>query len=466
MALYDFVTPSSQIISYGDSFHITTNIVNNGNSNFRGDYCAAVFDKQYNFIDFIEVLTDYTLRSGYVYTNNLVFSNSGLFTMLPGSYYIGIFYRSTGGDWNQVANSGIYMNLIEIGVFHWSDIELNSDIAITPGSTLTQGQPVSINLNILNDGLTMFIGEYSVGLYRLDGSLVQTIDTYDEANGLPSGYTYRAPYLTFSSSSVNVPPGTYLMAVQHKPRNRNWRLTGSAYYQNPIMVVVREPHLALDRYEPNNTANQAYNLQVSFSGNSARVNTSGSNLHTGADNDFYKISLPIGYDYVVTARLHDSYDSDDGNTYTVDALFSYSTGASIWSEPYDDVMPNSISMKNGGTLYFHVAPYFAGESGTYLLDIRIQRHATTGIRMDKASDIISVFPNPAINQIHIDLSAFTENITFVELINSYGQQVATLNTVLSGKTATIPLHHCPEGVYFLRVYTARGVSMKKVVLFK
>jgi hypothetical protein len=63
----------------------------------------------------------------------------------------------------------------------------------------------------------LFYGQYQVNLYELDGSFVQTINTINENNGLPSTYTYQSPFITLSTTSITADPGTYLLAVVHKP---------------------------------------------------------------------------------------------------------------------------------------------------------------------------------------------------------------------------------------------------------
>jgi hypothetical protein len=371
MSLYNYVTPSSGIINYGQAFTVSTNIANFGSNTFTGDYTAAIFDTAYNFIAYTQTLSGYTLQGGYSYTNNLVFTSTGLYGMVPGTYYVGIFYRPTGGNWVQVANNGSYLNLVKMTVVNPNTIELYSAMAVTPGLTLTQNQSASVKLNILNNGATTFFGQYQVGLYNLDGSLAQIIGTVSENNGLPPSYIYSSPYLTFSTPSLTVTPGTYLLAVQHNPSNTGWQLTGSTNYINPIRVTVIAATLQPDIYEINDTVTQSFTLPISFSGNNSTVNTLNSNCHTGTDNDYYKINLPAGYNYNITPRLHDLYNSGNGIIYSVDALFSFSPNAVNWSEAYDDTIPNSIVMSGGHTIYFHVAPFFAGEKGTYLLDIQI-----------------------------------------------------------------------------------------------
>lgn len=466
MGLYNYVTPSASTIGYGNAFSITTNIANNGTNTFNGDYCAAVFDNQYNFIDYVQVLTGYSLQGGYAYTNNLVFSNNGLFSMLPGTYYVGIFYKPTGGNWVQVSNSGSYTNLVQMTVVNNNSIRLNSVMNVTPGTTIIQGQSASVNLNILNAGTSTFIGQYMVGLYKLDGTYVQTIGTISENNGLQPNYTYLSPYLTFSNT-ITANPGTYLLAVQHKPSSSsNWQLTGStSSFINPIKVIVQAPSLSPDQYENNNTVGQAYTLPISFSGNTATKNTVGSNLHIGTDNDYYKINLPTGYDYAITARLHDSYNSGNGNTYSVDGLFSYSTnGGSTWSDTYDDIMTGNITIQNGGTVYFHVAPYFAGETGTYLLDMTINRTQALGIEEAEFSDLIKVYPNPAKEFVTIDLNEFSDKVNSINVLNIQGQQISSIKVTSNEKSLKLPLQGLSDGVYFIQIQSAQGILTKKIII--
>ena len=133
----------------------------------------------------------------------------------------------------------------------------------------------------------------------------------------------------------------------------------------------RKVPLSADAYEPNNSQSEASNLSVNFSNNSATVNAN-ANFHTSSDVDYYKIELPSGYNYTVTPRLHDSYSSGNGQTYTVDAKFSYLLNSGSWSTTYDTSC-SAFNVTNGGTLYFKVEPYFSGNMGTYLLAVNITR---------------------------------------------------------------------------------------------
>ncbi|MFN8133936.1 MAG: C10 family peptidase [Bacteroidales bacterium] len=462
LALYAALTPSAATINYGDAFSITTNLVNKGTATFSGDYAVAVFDNAYNFVDFVETKTGFNLQGGYVYTNNLVFSSTGLLSMLPGKYYAGLFYRPSGGNWVQVEDNGSYTNLVSITVTNPNTIELNADMTVTPGTALTKGSPASVNLNIRNDGSTTFKGQFAVDLYTLDGNWAQAIGTIDESEGLPAGYTYLAPYLTFTTNAITVEPGTYLMAVMHKAVGGTWELSGSTYFQNPIKVTVVAPSIQPDIFEDNNSVSQAYSLPVTFSGNTAAINTSGSNCHITTDNDYFKIVLPAGYNYTITPRLRDSYNSGNGIIYTLDGLFSYSADGTTWSEAFDDVMPGNIPVTGSGTVYFHIAPYFAGETGSYLLDIALTRISTVGIDPAKDQNLVKIFPNPAKDYITVDCSGFTGNLSRVSLINMQGKEVFTLAVTNATEVQSIALPQLAAGVYSMQLVTDQGILTRKI----
>jgi hypothetical protein len=232
-------------------------------------------------------------------------------------------------------------------------------------------------------------------------------------------------------------------------------------------VIVEAPSILPDPYENNDLAANAYTLPISFTGNNATKNTVGSNLHIGTDNDYYKITLPAGYDYTISARLHDSYNSGNGNTYSLDGLFSYSTDNGLtWSENYDDVMTSNITIQNGGTVYFHAAPFFSGTTGTYLLDMTLARTIALGIHENQFAESIKVYPNPAKNFVILNSNDFEGKIDQVSLINIKGQSVLTTNLINQSKTIRLPLNEFSDGIYMIQFQTDKGIMTKKLILNK
>jgi hypothetical protein len=371
--LYSSININPNPIDFYQSFVVNVDFVNSGSTNFSGDYCAALFSEDGTFIDYVSILSASSnpLPPGYHYTGGLTFSNTGMLTV-PGNYIIGIYYMDAGGEW-LLAGNATYTNPVITSINSPNNpLEQYSNIVVTP-STFVQGQSASVNVNLYNTNSYTYFGQYQAALYDLSGNFVQTIGIYDETSGLPSGYIYNSPYITFTTTSIIAPPGTYMLAILEKENGyADWYFVGGSYYLTPININVIEAPLSPDTYEPNNVVGAAYNLAVNFAGNTATQNTVGSNIHNDGDLDYYQINLETGYDYTITARIHDSYNSGNGQTYTCDVMFAYNYG-STWSDTYDDIMPSPIIITNGGTLLFSVSPYFAGETGTYLLDLTITR---------------------------------------------------------------------------------------------
>lgn len=453
MRLYDQITLSTNPIYYGQTFTIYTDIVNYGPDNFAGDFCAAAFDAQGIFVEFVDILTPYELESGYHYINGVTFESSGSLSLLPGLYYIGIFYKPTNANWIML-DDGNYSNLVSLTVQYSNDIELYGDINISGGATLMQYESVSVSVDIGNYGTTDFNGVVDISLYNLDGSLAETIMT-SESTLLEPGFwnTY-----SFYSSSVNVEPGTYLMACLHKKTDSNWELSGSTYYTNPIKVIVQEPLINEDPYEYNDEINSAYNLNAVFSGNQSHVITSDANSHTGEDVDFYTLNLESGFEYTIQCRAHDSYSSNNGKLYTNDVLWSYNN-ADSWSDVYDDVMPGNISLENGGRIYFLVAPYFEGETGTYLLDITITR-TPTGID-NFTNQFISIYPNPAVDKLFFNLPQLSSSQGHYSITDRTG---ATLKKQpITNNTRSIDIRNLNSGTYILQLQLGNESYVSKFI---
>jgi hypothetical protein len=465
--LWDFVVPNPSDIEYGSSFDVHTDIANMTSTDFSGYYCAAIFDNDGAFVDYVEVLSGQTLPAGYHYTNGITFTNSGLLTMLPGTYYVGIFYAHEGDSlWIQVSDTLTYQNLVQMTVHHANQIELYSNMTVTPGLTLVQGQAASVHLDIWNSGTTDFNGTYDVSLYDLDGYAVATIGQMT-GQSLPAGYHYTNG-LDFSTANLNCAEGTYLLAMQYLPDgSQSWQLTGSTDYLNPIAVEVQRAPYGNDLWEPNNTVPTSSSLPVTFTGNTATISTPGANISStssSADYDYYKIDLPAGYSYMVGGRLNDSKSSGNGQTYTVDAIVSYSTdGGGTFSNTYDDVMPGIVSA-SGGTMYFLVSPKFTGKSGSYSLDLTVTRNPL-GIN-DLSADMIKIYPNPVKDFIILDLTAFKGTFSQIQVLNTQGQQVMQMNNVEGNQSLKVQLDNLTDGIYFLQLQTENGMISKKFIVRK
>ncbi len=459
LRLFSSLNMSDDFIWFGSDFSLSVDIGNWGTGNFTGQLGAAVFDDNYNFIDFMEI-ENTTLQGGYY--DEFTFENVSSTLFVPGTYHVAVFYKTDTQDWT-IVSDGDYYNLYEFVIYYSSDIETYSDFTITTNNgILSQGQSATINVDITNVGSSTFYGSYRLLLSNPDGSPAQDIQILSENDGLQSNYHYSNG-LDFTGI-ISVEPGTYLLVIAYQEQgSSNWYYVGSSYYQNPVFVTVQALPYQPDPYENNNIFEDSYVFTPSFSGNTASVKTTASNIHVGNDNDFYKVNLPSGYDYTITARLQDSWDSNDGNTYSVDALFSYSTDNGVtWSDFYDTMIGSNITVQNGGNVIFHVAPYFEGFIGTYLLDIEINRQ-TLGTQDFDAENQIKVYPNPAKEYVFVDISAFSNEVNEIKINNVQGQVIRTIK-VGNETLVQIPLQNLANGVYFAQIHSAKGISTKKIIV--
>ncbi|MEJ8804394.1 thiol protease/hemagglutinin PrtT [Pontibacter sp. H249] len=460
LKLNNTLTASANSIAYGQPFSVTTNILNSGTSAFTGDYAAAIFDESSNFVDFVEVKTGASLSAGYTYSNNLTFSYAGSLGLLPGDYKVHLFYRPTGGQWKLVANNASYTNNLQLRIVNANNIELYADLRLINNSNLTQGQGITVSFDIANRGSSSFTGTVSLDLYNLDGSHAFTIQ--EAANLSICSNCHFQNGLTFTNPNLTVTPGTYLLAATHMPNGGSWQLIGSTSYQNPIKVTVMAAPLQADMYESNDAVGQAYKLPLSFSGAAAQVSTQSSNSHIGTDLDYYKLELPAGYTYTINPSLQDAYSST-GTAYSLDALFSYSLDGVSWSDAYDDALPNSISVEGGRTIYLGVAPYFSGETGTYLLNVEVTRSSALALGESSAGEAIVVYPNPVKDRIIVDLSTFEGQLEKAKLVSMQGKVVLIKNMLDSGRSE-LSVGSVPEGLYILQLYTNKGIITRKIII--
>ena len=379
---------------YYDDISVYAEILNNGSGAFNGYIGAGVYyeidpgSNEYYLLDIMDYWdrTTNPLAPNYYVHGDL--DCAGGPPYIPGSYLVAMLYSMDGNTWNFIDPGNYNYGYFDI-VYNSSSINVHSYYSILTGddSCLYQNTDATINVDIINSGSTTFYGQFRISLMSATGSLMQTIDIYDCTNGLPSNYHYTNG-LDFTGL-ITVEPGTYLMSLSYKASgSSSWYTAGASDYQNPTWVYVAPEPVYADPYEPNNSQSLAHLFTPNFSGNSATVNTTGSNLHNSSDIDYYKINLNSGYNYTITPRLHDSYNSGNGNTYSVDGKFAYSTDGVNWSEFYDDIMSGNISIENGGTVYFCVIPYYDGSIGTYLLSASITRTQITN------SYTVSVSANP------------------------------------------------------------------------
>lgn len=361
------VTPSP-VVKNG-SISVSCNVANYGSGDFSGNFLAALFDANGDYVTDIEELSNYQLGSMKYYTNGISFNKSTL-AVSAGTYSVGIFYKESSGNW-QLMDAGNYSNPVSITVTTSSTstgLALYDSIQVSP-NPIAVGKAISVYVDFANyDQTNDFYGDFACVLHKTTGEVLEVIDTFN--NMKLTAYSHYTNGITFTNSGLTSGPGEYLISIQHKPTGGSWQITDEDVYVNPIKITIAPPPLQADKYEDNNTEAKAYSLTPSFNNDAARIQTSDANIHLDTDIDYFKIDLPKGYKYTISPRVHDSHNSGDGNTYDGDVTFSYKLDN--WSSAFNDAEASDINLSDGRTIYFKVEPYYY-DKGSYKLDIKITR---------------------------------------------------------------------------------------------
>ena len=453
----------SSSIQYQDSFSLTTSFINllSNSHDFTGNYAIEIFDSVGNLIDSVVSATS-TLTKGST-SGTIKFSYPGSPFLLPGTYTIQAFIRPTGGIWSIVANN-LYTNSAKIKVYWANTLELSAPIIVTPSAPL-QTKSISVHLNAINTGANQFNGYFYAYLDDFNGYSHLLIQR--DTGNLNANSSF-ANGLTFTNSADTVSPGTYLLVIYYSPDGHQFNLMGSTNYGNPVRVTIGAPPLPLDKYEPDNTVDSAYDMTPNFAMDSAEVRTVGANINTGDDVDFYKINVPPGYYFSFVASLYDTRNPASNQNYTLDGVVSFThDSGTTWSDAYQGTMPAPASVNGKSVLIFQVAPIFPGITGTYGLDIKLKRNVGNGIENPSAAaDLIKVYPNPASDIINIDFSSIHEKIKKLDIVDLTGKRVFTESNPDEKTKSQISISNLPPGLYFLQLGTDNGLINKQISIVR
>jgi hypothetical protein len=459
VSISSFITVSpSPYIDFASAFDVYCQIRNNGSSSLTADFAAVLLTPDGYVVDFIQSFANESISGNSAV--NAQFSTTGLLAT-PGDYSVAIIFKQGSGNWQLISAGSGFANPAAVQILGpYNTMEVYSNMTLSP-TQFVSGQQASVTVNILNDGFLTWSGTYAAALFDLEGNYVATIGEYNETTGLPSGFLYNPPYLTFTSANLNVPPGSYILAMLGQEQGTSqYYLLGGTYFTNPITITVAGPPVSPDQYEANDLSSNAYTFNPTFSGSSTSVTTTGSTLHVGSDVDYYKVNLPSGYSYLINARLHDLYNSGNGNTYSVDAVFSYDSGSGL-SPVVDDIAPDAIVLNGGGSITFKVSPYFTGNTGTYLLDIQISR---SPLSVSTISDnIYSIYPNPTSDFVWFECQQ-PMGKGKLELINSLGQTIKSFNISTGAQKQLVDTKDLSSGLYFIKYTSDNNQVIEQVII--
>lgn len=463
LTLYESVNASKNTISYGSPFSVSTNLVNDGTSAFNGDFCVAVSDYNGEIVDIVDSIKGVSLAAGSHFNSNLVFSTDGLLSVLPGKYYVSLFYREVGENWVELlAPNSNYYDYDFLNVINDNGISVASAITLNPATEIFSGGQLSVSAKIYNDYVSTFNGSVDVSLYNLDGDSLFSIQTLDNI----SISSAENNDLTFATNTLNVPPGSYYLAFNHKWTSYSWELTGALTgFVNPIKIVVKEAPIVADKYEQNEDVTTAYSFTPTFTNNSSTVNIDDANYHTSSDIDYYKIELGDPYEYSLSIKLEDKGYSENKKMYSFDGLISYSFDGVNWSESFDNVIP-AVVAKSEKTVYLRVSPYFKGGKGTYFVNVVINRTPVNSVEENtKVPFDYTIKPNPASDKIVIAPNSSENTICSVSISTIEGDILFKKTDAFEKQDLELSIDGYVSGMYFISVTDCFGnVYTKKLIV--
>ncbi|MEW6468173.1 MAG: M43 family zinc metalloprotease [Bacteroidota bacterium] len=102
------------------------------------------------------------------------------------------------------------------------------------------------------------------------------------------------------------------------------------------------------------------------------------------------------------------------------------------------------------------------EDNLYLDDINIQN--TTGISGLDLAGLVSMYPNPANGELHVNVNLPAEETISIRVYDVIGQTVAVVNETGMGGSYTFDLSTVKNGVYFIEVRAGSQASTQKIVV--
>ncbi|MBQ7489584.1 MAG: C10 family peptidase [Bacteroidales bacterium] len=349
--------------SFGEDVIATSSIKNSGTGTFSGYIKIMLCDMSDNIVDYR--LNYVTIPANGVKTNSVTFY--GYAPLVPGEYYITALSMTDKDDINTmqlVRDDASHQNFALIEVQYGTSIEAYSTFST---SVLYAGQTATVSVKLKNDDNSAFTGTVALAIADLSGNIEQYIGQKSISNLSANG-----TYTLSLSSTLSVTAGEHFLMLIFKPSgSSSWYYAGSSYYSNPVRIYVQgQP--SPDMYEADNSVATAYNLgTMSLDYECFDIDA---NFHNSSDKDYYKISLPTGYEYEFKAAIYDSYNIGS-SMFSVDGVFAVSKDGVNWSNDYDNIL-DSLTVLGDSVLYFRVLPYTSGDIGTYRMTINVFRWET------------------------------------------------------------------------------------------
>jgi hypothetical protein len=323
-------------------------------------------------------------------------------------------------------------------------ITVKTDTAITPSGAAT----VFADCNYAGTAVSLPVGNYTLAQLQALGVVNDDISSVQVKSGykitLYSDNNYGGTSITLTASDACITDNSFN------------DLTSS------LKVEIYSPNLAYNR--PVSTTS---NEDATSTGAQA-VDANGNTRWSSSYANNQSIVVDLGANYNVN-RVRLAWEA----AYATDYQIQFSTDNATWTT-VREFWGKSSAVADDQTGLSGVARYVkvycinrATAYGFSLYEFEIYgslsaaRVASKSLLPDASSQVFNVYPNPAHDQITVQLGAAWQQNSRLVLINSNGKYI--FSKPVSGATATLQLSSLPSGLYILKVSNAKGQIIKKII---
>lgn len=242
-------------------------------------------------------------------------------------------------------------------------------------------------------------------------------------------------------------------------------VTNGAFYEgdgsNTFVVRISKPNGADDEYQPNNVHTSHYELPDMYEGRVKIVLRTNKAPHQNS----YYVTNALGYRIFERTNLdaNTTYE-DEINTYGGCYTFHFddegNDGLSYWANTTAGTGSLSIRDAENNRMLKNFNPDF-GSGIHYSFAIG----SMTYVKEPNLDDLMDVYPNPAKDLIHVQVSGHQGNARLL-LFNAVGQTVYSRNLQASETEIQIPVEHLEPGIYTAKWIFEGNSFARKVMLVR
>jgi len=333
------------------------------------------------------------------------------------------------------------------------NIKLLAHLNTTTSSPMRYGTAFSISTKILNSGTTAFSGAFAVQLFDTGSNYITNVDSVAVSSVAAGDSTATLTFNCTPYAATSILYNGIRIAYQATGTSTWTPVANNGNFINYTIVGV-ENDTDIVLYDSLHLSSHSVVTGHAFSVTTSIGNQG--NWGTGATDDFSGSVEAILVNTV------------NGDTF----LIQKETGISI---PYYSQWTGTFSTTGVG-----VAP------GLYAVEIRHQYNGTgsfnttgssyfvnpvlmrvvsapTDIHPSTAGDMLSVYPNPATDQLNVTTDGL--HIKTINILDVQGRVVKSVNTD-NQASMTIDLGNIAGGIYLMQAITEEGTVTKKITVIK